>query len=73
MRIFDNVTRTYKTQENAITALDKALVAQGRQLGDARWTIITHADGRFSPLVIIDRNNDLNLCALANAGVCVTN
>lgn len=72
MRIFTDV-KGYATPENAIKALDKALATQGSHRDNVRWLVTVTPAGRFAPVIILDARFELNLCALANAGVCVTN
>ena len=46
-------TKTYKTAENAHTAVAKKINVNGnREFGEIRYIVCTHTDGRFYPLFI---------------------
>jgi hypothetical protein len=67
-----NETKGYASPATAQTALEKALMKQGRNIGDVRWLIAVNDKGRYAPVVVYGRV-ELNICALANAGICVVN
>jgi hypothetical protein len=59
MRLFDDA-HSYKTADNAIKQLDKALAPTGLTLHDVRYTVVVTSKGRFLPVIFL-RGVDLHL------------
>ena len=62
MRLFNNTTKTYKTQENAIKAASQYL-----DLDKVNWLVGVNTEGRF--FVMVKGAEYIHLC---HVGICVT-
>jgi hypothetical protein len=63
MMLLFNESNSYATRDNAIKKLNKVL---GERIKDVHWLITVNENGRFSPVVIGERNMHL-----IHAGICV--
>lgn len=58
-------SHSYKTRDNAVKQLTKALAELGYTLDNARWVIVAQDDGRFSPAVVLGNGTIPMTMALA--------
>ena len=63
MELFANVSRTYKTRDNAVKALAKVA-----DMTKVRWFIVAAPDGRFIPCVHVGNGENMHL---VHYGVCI--
>lgn len=71
---FDDVTKSYKTIENAKKALDKGFSKLHMEnAGVVRCTIIARDDGRFVPTVLMGNTDEIrmNISGFIHQGICV--
>jgi hypothetical protein len=65
-------TRTYKTVDNALQALDKACMKLGMHQDKLRYLIaVSPIDGRYAPTVILSSANMHMALPLVNCGIMV--
>ena len=68
-RMFDDVRRSYKTQENAVKVIER--VAENSPLEKINYIIIVNSIGRFIPVVKLTGDALMYTRYFADNGCCV--